>query len=144
MIYDRISHASKYKLPVEALKVLNDLTTTNFEVGRYEYDNGVYLLIQSYTTKMENDCKLEAHKKYVDIQCVLTGVETMGYTYDGEIIVPYNEDKDVYYLKSNLRYITLTSNEFITFDTDEYHMPKIGDGGSVKKAVVKVPVELFK
>ena len=34
------------------------------EIGRYDLENGSYVLIQSYTSKLRNVAKYESHEKY--------------------------------------------------------------------------------
>lgn len=45
--------------------------------GRYEVDEDLYYMIQSYETKERNDLP-EAHRRYVDIQMTLAGSEIIG------------------------------------------------------------------
>ncbi len=143
MIYDRIENIKTYNLPASVYKVMEDIATKEFEVGRYEYEDGIYALVQEYTTKDKADCKMEAHKKYVDIQVVLQGEETFGYAYEAKSETEYNAEKDVYFLDTDDRYLTLNAGEFIMVWPQDYHRPKIGNGGFVKKVVVKVPVAIL-
>lgn len=41
-------------------------------VGRINLENGVYANVQEYETKPENECTFETHKKYFDIQYVVS------------------------------------------------------------------------
>jgi beta-galactosidase beta subunit len=65
----------------KALEVLTDKTLSQKEDGKYAVDgDNIYYTIQRYTTKPLNEGKLEAHRKYIDIQFLLSGVELLGYT----------------------------------------------------------------
>ena len=143
MIYDKIANIAKYRLNSVVETVVNSLKTENYEVGRYDFEEGVYMLIQEYATQGVDVCKMEAHHRYIDIQVVIEGNETFGYAYDGVEKAPYNEEKDVVFFDSKERYIDLESGEFLLLLPSDYHKPKIGNGTNVKKAVIKVPVELF-
>src|SRR5210317_929538 len=65
--------------------------------GRVEIDGQrVYAIIQSYDTKDEKAApRFEAHRKYIDIQFLLSGHETMGWAAADKISVTerYDEEK---------------------------------------------------
>ncbi len=44
-------------------------------VGKYELEGGAYVSVQEYTTKARSEAKYEAHKKFIDIQLILSGRE---------------------------------------------------------------------
>ena len=44
-------------------------------VGKYDLENGAYVSVQEYTTKARSEAKYEAHKKFIDIQMILSGKE---------------------------------------------------------------------
>ena len=58
----------------------------------------VFFNLQEYETKPEQ--KLEAHKKYIDIQVVAVGEELMGYTNieNTTVTEKYDDVKDVMFL----------------------------------------------
>ena len=77
MIKDKISNAALYEgvnagFPA-AFAFLKEAIASPKEIGRYDLEGGVFALVQSYDTKSVENCKIEAHKKYIDIQCVLKG-----------------------------------------------------------------------
>ena len=49
----------------------NDMAS--LEIGRYELENGSYVLIQSYTSKLRSVARYETHENYYDIQYVIKG-----------------------------------------------------------------------
>ena len=82
MIKDNLKYAELYEgvnpgFPV-AFAFLEEALAKPKEVGRYDLEEGVFALVQSYDTKPAEACKIEAHKKYIDIQCVLKGKELFG------------------------------------------------------------------
>ena len=52
----------------EAIEYLQGLDLENIEPGKYIVDDSFYYNIQEYTTKNWEDCKMEAHHNYCDIQ----------------------------------------------------------------------------
>lgn len=154
MIIDNIKNFNLYK--GAALKYCLDFLRDYKEQpeGRIELKDGIYILIQRYNSKQLLDGKLEAHKKYVDIQYIVSGSEVIGYCANGtrQATVPYNPDKDVMFFlpdidgaKTNqpLAMLPLKAGDFAVFYPDDLHMPGIGDGTQVQKIVVKIPLELL-
>ena len=82
MIYDRLDQIERSPgLPpplYTALEMLRDTDFSNIPDGTYAVEGrDLFYFVQSYDNKPDNDTP-EAHKAYVDIQCVLEGREKMG------------------------------------------------------------------
>ena len=146
MIKDKVKNSELYKnvnpsFPV-AFAFLEEALAQPKEVGRYDLEEGVFALVQSYDTKPEEACKIEAHKKYIDIQCVLKGRELFGVA-DLSTQTLYEDkfaEKDVAFYHGEVDLITLTDGDFIVVFPQDAHRPQQGDGSHVEKVVVKVPV----
>ena len=111
----------------------------------YEIDGeNVYALINEYLTKDESEAKLEAHKKYIDVQFVAVGSEKIGYSplTNQQPIKPYDEVNDYSLYDCEKSFLTLETGMFAIFSPDDLHMPgiRITDSEFVKKVVVKVRV----
>ena len=96
MILDKINNANLYKGISENLdKALYVLQTQDFaakEDGKYVVDgDNVFYMVQRYTTKPLDQGKLEAHKKYIDIQMLVKGSEIIGYANLEGLKRAYNE-----------------------------------------------------
>lgn len=130
-----------------ALEFLENNNLKNFQNGKYEIQGeDIYVNIQDYQTKPQNQGKWEAHRKYIDIQFLIEGSEKIGV---GEIqnystVETYDEDKDVEFLSTNIKteFETLNKNDFIILYPQDVHMPQIccDVPSYVKKAVVKVKI----
>jgi YhcH/YjgK/YiaL family protein len=130
----------------KAFQFLADTDLKNLAVGRYELEGkDLYINISEYNTKNEEDAKCEAHLKYVDIQYLISGEEKMGIAplSDTKEATPYNEEKDIYFMKPNSEkyYLANPTNFFIFFPGDA-HRPsvKVKENVPVKKAVVKLKI----
>ncbi len=115
-------------------------------VGKYELENGAYVSVQEYTTKARAEAKYEAHKKFIDIQLILSGKELIAVTpiEKMEIKDEYNETKDVMFFQHNdecTDYV-LESGDFLILYPQDVHMPGVcvNEKSAVRKIVVKVPV----
>ena len=124
----------------------NDLST--IKPGRHDIDgDNLYISITDYNTKNEEDANYEAHRKYADIQYVVTGKEQIG-------IVPLSmKDQEVkaYDEKGDIEYFTVSQKKnypadpdvFFIFFPGDAHEPglKIDSIAPVRKAVVKVKLD---
>lgn len=115
-------------------------------VGKYELEGGAYVSVQEYTTKARSEAKYEAHKKFIDIQLILSGRELIAVTpiEKMEIKDEYNETKDVMFFQHNdecTDYV-LEAGDFLILYPQDVHMPGVcvNERSLVRKIVVKVPV----
>jgi YhcH/YjgK/YiaL family protein len=115
----------------------------NLPAGRYPIDGeNIFALISEYKTKPESEGKLEAHRKYIDVQYVIDGEELMGYApLNGqEILDPYKEENDIVFFTGDKSFTKVSAGMFAVFFPEDVHMPGIASGksSSVKKLVIKV------
>lgn len=96
------------------------------------------------STKDFEEALFETHKKYIDIQVIVEGIENYGVLLsdeDLEVAEPFNYEGDFGLFKKYPETVfTLTPEDFIIFFTDEPHMPclKVGEKKSLRKAVYKI------
>ena len=95
-------------------KPLSSLKTTISEIwspGRYDIDGDkVYVLVQEYVSKTIDNCGLEAHRRYADVQYVAEGFEYFGYAgleQAGKPIAEYDPKADVIFFEKECQYILL-------------------------------------
>lgn len=141
MITDDIKNLKNYNIVSD--KVIDFLMNPPAETGHYEIDDGIYANIDIYNTKQ--DCKFEAHKKYIDIQMLLEGSEELDYiNIDGLIISEeYDKNRDVMFFKNPEKTpdtLQLEPFKFALIYPHEAHKPQMGNGQQVKKIVVKIAV----
>jgi len=124
----------------------NDLST--LEIKRYDIDgDNIFAPVSEYITKNEEDAKYEAHKKYIDIQYVISGSEQMSVaplSAKVDILEPYDETREVEFMTvSKSSHFKATPERFFIFFPSDIHRPgvKIGENSQVKKIVVKVKVD---
>jgi biofilm protein TabA len=105
----------------------------------------VYAVASKYTTKAVETARLEAHRKFLDVQYLVSGQETMGFLPSAEgltVLTPYNADKDVEFfaVPSGYSPLSIRAGQFALFRTGEAHMPGCHLDGphDVVKVVVKV------
>ena len=135
----------------EIKQIINYIKSLDFEViedGRLEFSDGIWANLQTYTTK--EDALFEAHRKYIDIQYMISGQEKIGvceYT-KCKNNIPYDSEKDIEFLdcENDFEYINMTPKDFLVLFPKDAHKPSISvsEKVEVRKLVVKVPVEFIK
>jgi YhcH/YjgK/YiaL family protein len=151
MIVDKLENANLYagisdKINA-ALEILKDPAIADKADGRYDVDgDNLYYMVQRYSTAPIEEGKIEAHKKYIDIQFVAAGCETIGYAPIAplEIDVPYDEKGDVVFYKKHdlLSRVKVCRSMFCILFPGDGHIPGRACCGSsdVCKIVVKVRI----
>jgi len=153
MIKDKLENSKIYFGIAENIKKgfewLLSQDLKNIKPQKYYIDgDDLYANIQEYETK--TDAKYEAHRKYIDIQYVISGKELVG-VIDRELcakssvdITPYNKEADIEFFdyKTEDKWQELKEGEFLVLFPTDAHKPSISPDKSinnrVKKAVVKV------
>lgn len=78
MIFDSLDKINKYISVVDyaKIKVFLDRVVPDMNEGEYPIDGDrIFARVMSYDTKEPQDCIIEAHKKYIDIQATIIGAE---------------------------------------------------------------------
>lgn len=138
-------HKNK-KLWEKAFRFLATADLKNLELGQHELDGkNLFVIVDEYQTKNEEDTRFEAHREYADIQYLVVGQEQIGVIslQKTEILVPYDKTNDISFLKANENnYRLANSSKFFVFFPDDAHRPgiKVGDNEIVKKIVIKVKI----
>jgi YhcH/YjgK/YiaL family protein len=132
----------------KAFMFLKNSDLAKLEVKRYDIDgDNLYAPVSEYLSKNEEDARFEAHKKYIDIQYVISGVEQIGvapYSQKKEVLVPYDDAKDIEFMTvtGDVNYKATPDKVFIFFPSDA-HRPglKVGENSLVRKVVLKVKID---
>ena len=116
------------------------------KIGRYELEGAdLFVYVDEYVTRNEEDVLFEAHKKYADIQVLISGKEKIGILplKNTSIFIPYDENKDIMFLTAEAEnYRIATPEKFFLFFPDDAHRPtvKVLENTNVRKVVVKVRI----
>jgi len=149
MISDSIQNSSRYNFgPVwnAAFEFLKTLTPESETGRRLIQGDALFAGIDCYETKARDDAKIETHRKYVDIQVLLSGTEVIEIFPKKGLTVsePYIPERDVEFYQvpgeAPVK-LTLTLGQFVVFFPEDAHMPCLMNGNSaqpVQKVVVKL------
>lgn len=128
----------------QAFALLKESDLSRLEVGKYELvPDSLFLIVDEYVTKDEKDARYEAHRKYADIQYLVSGTEKIGVVKlkDPPILEPYNEVNDIAFYDIREDHFRMADQQhFFIFFPDDAHRPCISNGKpqEVKKIVFKV------
>lgn len=150
MVVDHLSQADKYiNLHPGIAKALDYLRSTDFTkmaLGRYEIDGDKLIaIVNEYATVDAATEQMEAHRKYIDVQYIVSGTEQMGIAAfrTQTISKEYDAEKDYLLVADAPHYfIRVSPGMFTIFFPTDLHMPNLIDKVSttVRKVVMKVAV----
>jgi biofilm protein TabA len=150
MIVDRLGNRSvDGHLPARVRQALEYLRTTNLiaiPAGRHDVDGDrLFALVQDYVTRPVEQCVWEAHRKYIDVQYVVKGVERMGHAQLSKMIErePYDLSRDVTFFEPGAASVTLTAGTYAIFGPEDVHAPggAVDQPAPVRKVVVKAAID---
>lgn len=125
------------------LQFLRDPETATLAEGRHEIDGErVFALVQRYSTTPPASKAFEAHRRYADIQFVVSGRETSYWAPVASLTVKtqYRDEQDAaLYLDGEASAVALRPGSFAVFLPQDAHKPGCAAGSTseVKKIVVK-------
>lgn len=118
---------------------LDKLPTGKIELIRGQF----YINVDEVQLKRKKNQRIEAHRKFIDIQMPLGMVETMGWsplTSLGDPDAPFDTDRDVVlYSQPAESYFDVHPGEFVVFFPEDGHAPMIGEGKQ-RKIIAKLKI----
>ena len=144
MIHDTLQNSARYEVLsprfARAFAYLRGVDGTQ-ALGRHELDgDNVFALVQKYSTKPVEGALFEAHRKYIDVQFVQSGRETILWAPLAtmrEETMAYDEKKDValWKLVPDVTPVHLSAGHFVILFPEDAHAPTV---------VWETPTEVFK
>lgn len=151
MIMDTVANLSFYagvsRRLSDAFKWLESTNLAALDDGELKIDGDyVRAIVQRYVTVPDAGRRYEAHRRFIDVQCVVRGVERMLVKPVASLVpdTPYDSDNDiVFFAPAGTRTeIVLQENMFAVFFPQDAHMPMLiaESPTDVLKVVLKVAV----
>ncbi len=148
MVYDKINNLDQYRgLSDDIYEGLKFLRQVNAEIvtGTYQLSSKVKVIVSEYATKTVNEFGYEAHRDYIDIQYLISGMEVINslpleYLKETQ---PYNKEIDAAFYEgsgANPQELLLGNGYFAILFPQDGHMPQlcVSKPENVKKVVIKV------
>jgi YhcH/YjgK/YiaL family protein len=145
MIFDTLAD-SQIIYPVhhsfeQAFTFLRSTDLKTLPTGRINIDgDAIYALVQEYHTKPMEQGKWESHRRYIDIQYIVSGGELINYGNLSQMkLGDYETDRDFQPMTGEGQLIELPAGSFMVFFPQDAHMPGLAKTtpSMVKKIVVK-------
>ena len=149
MIFDKIENLDRYREFAEYRKLIRDFIkqdkSEHLAEGRYELDGeNLFALVQTYETKDKDDARMEAHRKYADLQFMEEGEERIYVDFADELEMEEDRtpDQDILFYKKagDHGFNILTEGTFGYYAPQDAHMPcrKNKEKQNVRKIVFKI------
>ncbi|MEX2114737.1 MAG: YhcH/YjgK/YiaL family protein [Pirellulales bacterium] len=148
MILDDLTQAARYddlnpgfRLGFEFLRRAD---LASLASGRHEIDGDrVFALVNRDPGRGHAGARLEAHRKYIDIQYLVDGHEEIGWrptVQCAQVTEPYDADRDIMFFgDAPQTWIALPRGKYMIFFSDDAHAPLAATGPNTK-VVIKVAV----
>jgi len=148
MILDTLDRATRYytthRLFEQAFAFASSPNFKTLPLGTHKLQGETLFVIIADDHARPHDAKLEAHRKYIDIQLTLDGAFDIGWKPLHQcktIEKPYDEENDFMLFADAPDFqMTLAPDTFAIFFPDDAHAPN-APTHFVKKAIFKVAVE---
>ncbi len=105
----------------------------------------IFAIVEASAGRTREEAKLECHRRYIDIQLVLEGVDEMGWKLLAECVEPateYDAARDIrFFNDAPASWIATPPGAFCLFFPDDAHAPLVS-AGPIRKVVVKIAVLL--
>ncbi len=138
-----MTHAIK-----KAIDFLRQPDIDGLTAGKVEIDGEkVFALVQKYETVVMDVPKFETHKKYIDVQYIVSGEEIIGWAPYGQMTATETYDvlKDICFgtvPKGLITPVYLQAGQMAVLFPEDSHAPRLAATGPsrVSKIVIKVQV----
>ncbi|MFY9151227.1 MAG: YhcH/YjgK/YiaL family protein [Prolixibacteraceae bacterium] len=150
MILDHLKNAAYYSGISKDLNIgfefLKNTDLSALSNGKHEIRGmEIFALVNEEDTKEHDDCRLEAHRNYADIQYIVSGREYIGYATLGNqpVTQEYFAERDIIFFSGETKPIYLEAGMFVVFFPQDIHRPGMQVDGpeKVKKVVIKVKLQ---
>jgi YhcH/YjgK/YiaL family protein len=146
MILDLLAGAQRYSSLhpgfAAAFEFISRTDLARLEPGRHAIDGDrLYVGISDEQGRGQAAAKLEAHRRYIDIQCAVSGTDEIGWrplSGCSQAAAEYAADRDIIFFADRPdSWFTLRPGAFTILFPEDAHAPLAGSG-PVRKAVFKV------
>lgn len=153
MIFDKINNCEDYYDDYPDMKLIKEFVDKfnkdGMADGTYEIDGRrVFAMIQSYKTKAQTpEMMFEAHKKYIDVQYIVQGIERIRWASLDKVDLvkeEYSKGNDIAFYEGDAQFdFTLTKGTFLFLTPNDAHLPGLcaEKEVNVRKIVFKIQVD---
>jgi YhcH/YjgK/YiaL family protein len=146
MILDTLARADHYSnlhpLFARAFDFLRSTDLDALAPGRHAIDGEqLFAIVEACAGRSRAEAQLECHRRYIDIQLVLAGVDEMGWkplADCGRPATDYDAARDIrFFDDAPASWIATPPGSFCLFFPDDAHAPLVSVG-TIRKVVLKI------
>lgn len=148
MIFSTISNSDRYAalhpLFPRAFEYIRNTDLKSLAPGVYHIaGDDLLVIIEHMPGRTRTEAKLECHRRYIDIQLVLEGVDEMGWKALADCHDPvsdFSAEKDIrFFNDAPATWVATPPGTFCIFFPDDAHAPLVSTG-NIRKAIFKIAV----
>lgn len=148
MIFSTMSQSEKYAalhpLFPRAFDFIRNTDLKSLAPGRHDIvGDDLFVIVEQVPARTREAAKLEAHRRYIDIQLVLEGVDAMGWKALADCREPvseHNSERDIRFFHDEpATWIATPPDHFCIFFPEDAHAPLVGSG-NIRKLIFKLAV----
>ena len=146
MIFDSKNSAGRYAalhpLFPRAFDYICNTDLYSLAPGRYNIaGDDLIAIVEQVPGKTRDMARLEAHRRYIDIQLVLDGIDEMGWKPLADCHNPVSEhsmEKDIrFFHDAPVAWIATPPDHFCIFFPEDAHAPLVSSG-QIRKVIFKI------
>jgi biofilm protein TabA len=146
MILDTLANSDQYaalhSLFARAFEFLRGTDLHALTPGKHPVQGEqLFAIVEACAGRTRAEAKLECHRRYIDIQLVLEGVDEMGWKPVADCVEPmteYEAARDIRFFKdAPSSWVATPPGSFCLFFPSDAHAPLVS-AGMIRKVVVKV------
>ncbi|MCX2741612.1 YhcH/YjgK/YiaL family protein [Pontibacter anaerobius] len=151
MVLDKLPNALRYTcmhpLFEQAFWYLQQTDLMTEPTGMHEIEGKkLFAIVSNDRGVSEQEYKLEVHRKYIDIQYIISGTDHMGWkdlALCSEPNDPYREERDAAFFPDRTdNWFDVPAGSFTIFFPDDAHAAMVTGERVVRKVVLKIAVEV--
>jgi len=149
MILANLSQSARYAtlhpLFPRVFDYIRDTDLYALAPGRYPIvGDELIAIVEHVPGRTREMARLEAHRRYIDIQLVLDGVDEMGWKPLADCYNPvseYSEEKDIqFFFDAPASWVATPPDAFCIFFPEDAHAPLVA-AGEIRKVIFKIAVQ---
>ena len=149
MILDTVANIDRYAglhpLFSKVIAFLRSTDTRTLTAGIHPIlDRQLFVIVEEEQGRTRKDAKLECHRRYIDIQLVLQGVDEMGWKPLADCQLPldeYSVERDIRFFDDVAdAWISTPANSYCIFFPEDAHAPLVSNA-KIRKLVFKIAVD---
>ena len=148
MIFSTLSQSSRYaalhSLFPRVFEYIRNTDLLALTPGRYPIvGEQLFVIVENVAGRTREAAQLECHRKYIDIQLVLEGIDEMGWKALADCTQPvsdYSAEKDIrFFHDAPATWIATPPGMFCIFFPEDAHAPLVSSS-NIRKAIFKAAV----